>query len=102
PTGGRLAEDAGGEFDFGEFRHAGKSAASTAKLGVALMIPGLASQNNRSTFHPVASNGREMTQHLLQRSLRYEYELYVEREIEDYKDSISRNALLSIGDDAIG
>ncbi len=43
-----------------------------------------------------------MTQHVLQRSLRYEYELYVEREIEDYKDSISRNALLSIGDDAIG
>jgi hypothetical protein len=36
-----------------------------------------------------------------QRSLRYEYELYVEREIEEYKDSVPRNVLLSIGDDAV-
>ncbi|GAC1516857.1 MAG: hypothetical protein NVS1B4_14580 [Gemmatimonadaceae bacterium] len=35
------------------------------------------------------------------RSLKYEYELYVEREIEDYKDSIPRNALLAIGDEAV-
>jgi hypothetical protein len=35
------------------------------------------------------------------RSLHHEYELYVEREIEDYKDSISRTVLLSIGDEAI-
>ena len=35
------------------------------------------------------------------RSLKYEYELYVEREIEDYKDSISRSALLKIGDEAV-
>src|SRR5262245_32546837 len=41
-----------------------------------------------------------MAQHA-PRSLRHEYELYVEREVEDYKDSISRSALLSIGDDAI-
>ena len=34
------------------------------------------------------------------RSLKYEYELYVEREIEDYKDSVSRSALLKIGDEA--
>lgn len=36
-----------------------------------------------------------------QRSLHHEYELFVEREIEGYKDSISRNALLAIGDEAV-
>lgn len=36
------------------------------------------------------------------RSLKHEYELYVEREIEDYKDSVSRSALLKIGDEAVG
>ena len=35
------------------------------------------------------------------RSLKYEYELYVEGEIEDYKDSVSRGALLKIGDEAV-
>lgn len=35
------------------------------------------------------------------RSLKYEYELYVEREIEDYKDSVSRGSLLKIGDEAV-
>lgn len=35
------------------------------------------------------------------RSLKYEYELYVEHEIEDYKDSVSRGALLKIGDEAV-
>jgi len=37
----------------------------------------------------------------LPRSLRYEYELYVEREIESYKNSVSRSVLLSIGDEAV-
>lgn len=35
------------------------------------------------------------------RSLRYEYELFVEEEIENYKESIPRSALLSIGDEAV-
>ena len=35
------------------------------------------------------------------RSLRHEYELYVEQEIENYKDSISRTSLLKIGDEAV-
>lgn len=35
------------------------------------------------------------------RSLRYEYELYVEHEIEDYKDSVSRSSLLKLGDEAV-
>jgi hypothetical protein len=35
------------------------------------------------------------------RSLKYEYELYVESEIEHYKDSISRGVLLKIGDEAV-
>jgi hypothetical protein len=35
------------------------------------------------------------------RSLKHEYELYVEREIEQYKDSIPRHALLKIGDEAV-
>ena len=36
-----------------------------------------------------------------QRSLRHEYELYVEQEIENYKDSVSRTFLLKIGDEAV-
>lgn len=35
-----------------------------------------------------------------QLSLRHEYELYIEAEIEDYKDSVSRSTLLAIGDEA--
>jgi hypothetical protein len=35
------------------------------------------------------------------RSLKHEYELFVEREIEDYKDSVPRSALLAIGDEAV-
>jgi hypothetical protein len=35
------------------------------------------------------------------KSLRYEYDLYVEQEIEHYKDSIPRTALLRIGDEAV-
>lgn len=35
------------------------------------------------------------------RSFRYEYELFIEEEIENYKESIPRNALLSIGDEAV-
>src|SRR6476646_11278066 len=34
------------------------------------------------------------------RSLRHEYELYVENEIENYKESVSRSAMLKIGDEA--
>lgn len=36
-----------------------------------------------------------------QRSLQHEYELYIEREIEAYKESVSRTVLLSIGDEAV-
>src|SRR5829696_7788325 len=35
------------------------------------------------------------------RSLKHEYDLHVENEIEVYKDSISRTALLKIGDEAV-
>ncbi len=37
----------------------------------------------------------------LPRSLKYEYECYVEQEIENYKDSIPRSAILRIGDEAV-
>src|SRR4026209_1522559 len=40
-----------------------------------------------------------MTQHT-PRSLKPEYELYVENEIENYKESVSRSAILKIGDEA--
>ncbi len=40
-----------------------------------------------------------MAQHA-PRSLRYEYELFVENEIENYKESVSRSAILKIGDEA--
>ncbi len=35
------------------------------------------------------------------RSLRHEYQLYVDREIEDYKNSVSRTALMSLADEAM-
>lgn len=35
------------------------------------------------------------------RSLKYEYQVYLEREIENYKESVPRSVLLSIGDDAV-
>ena len=35
------------------------------------------------------------------RSLKYEYDLFIENEIESYKDSISRTTLLQIGDEAV-
>jgi hypothetical protein len=35
------------------------------------------------------------------RSLKYEYELFVEQEIENYKESLPRSVLLGIGDDAV-
>src|SRR3954468_24648062 len=35
------------------------------------------------------------------RSLKHEYELYLEGEIEDYKESVPRSVLLSIGDEAV-
>jgi hypothetical protein len=34
------------------------------------------------------------------RSLKHEYEVYVENEIENYKESVSRSAILKIGDEA--
>lgn len=37
----------------------------------------------------------------LSRSLKHEYELFVEQEIENYKESVPRSVLLSIGDDAV-
>lgn len=37
----------------------------------------------------------------LPRSLRHEYDVYVEREIESYKDSLPRTVLLGIGDEAV-
>lgn len=36
-----------------------------------------------------------------QRSLKHEYELFVEQEIENYKDSIPRSHILRIGDEAV-
>ncbi|MDQ2888975.1 MAG: hypothetical protein M3R65_00275 [Gemmatimonadota bacterium] len=37
-----------------------------------------------------------------QRSLRHQYELYVENEIETYKESLPRRTLLKLGDEAVG
>jgi hypothetical protein len=38
---------------------------------------------------------------LPQRSLKHEYELFVEREVENYKDAVPRSAILAIGDEAV-
>ena len=42
-----------------------------------------------------------MASHQPQRSLKHEYECFVEQEIENYKDSIPRSAILRIGDEAV-
>ena len=42
-----------------------------------------------------------MGSHQPQRSLKHEYECFVEQEIENYKDSIPRSAILRIGDEAV-
>jgi hypothetical protein len=39
--------------------------------------------------------------HRPSRSLKHEYAVYLEQEIEDYKESVPRSVLLSIGDDAV-
>jgi len=39
--------------------------------------------------------------HQMLRSLKHEYQVYVESEIERYKDSVSRNSLLGIADEAV-
>lgn len=39
--------------------------------------------------------------HWPSRSLKHEYELYLEREIENYKESVPRSVLLSIADEAV-
>ena len=39
--------------------------------------------------------------HRTARSLRHEYDDYVEREIEDYKESVPRHVILAIGDEAV-
>ena len=49
--------------------------------------------------HPLPLPGMP---HRTPRSLKHEYELFVEEEIENYKDSIPRSALLKIGDEAVG
>src|SRR5437867_4001728 len=41
-----------------------------------------------------------MSQHA-PRSFRHEYELFAENEIENYKESVSRSAILKIGDEAV-
>ena len=41
-----------------------------------------------------------MVTHQPQRSLKHEYECFVEQEIENYKDSIPRSAILRIGEPA--
>jgi len=48
----------------------------------------------------VSLSYRVMPSRQPQRSLRHEYELYVEDEIEKYKESLPRSALLGIGDEA--
>src|SRR5258706_15881610 len=41
------------------------------------------------------------TPHRPTRSLKHEYALFVEQEIENYKESVPRSVLLSIGDEAV-
>jgi hypothetical protein len=36
-----------------------------------------------------------------QRSLKHEYELFIEREVENYKDTVPRSVVLAIGDEAV-
>src|SRR5690606_24156012 len=58
------------------------------------------------TYVSPVAGGRRPSAHITvmpqpARSLRHEYELYVEREIEAYKESVPRSVLLGIGDEAV-
>jgi hypothetical protein len=66
-------------------------------INLAIAIPGLSTTFSSPDF----ASGVTMATMLIPRSLTYEYAQYVEREIEDYKDSIPRSKLLSIGDEAV-
>src|ERR1700686_964132 len=59
----------------------------------------LATCIRRSTLNTCPPLPDAMTQQS-PRSLKHEYELYVENEIENYKESVSRSAILKIGDEA--
>src|SRR5918999_52332 len=64
-----------------------------------------ASSKIREAGSPVTLEAGVLSYHVMpsthpQRSLRHEYELYVEDEIEKYKDALPRSALLGIGDEA--
>lgn len=72
-------------------RKAEKSSGTAFTLARLTRVPNLPSNSPHS--EPMA--------HPPQRSLRHEYEIYVEQEIENYKDSIPRSALLRIGDEAV-
>lgn len=87
------SQPARGVFDFGQFRHTGMMRAgkvltqwSLREWELCLLCDNLI----RESMAPRPP-----------RSLRHEYELYVEQEIEGYKDSVPRNSLLSIGDEAV-
>ena len=52
-------------------------------------------------YFDVVSHGAECMADIAHYSLKHEYELYVDQEIENYKDSIPRAAILRIGDEAV-
>jgi hypothetical protein len=58
-------------------------------------------RNGVQTLLYPQSSTRDIPFSFSPRSLKHEYELFVEREIEDYKDSVTRGALLKIGDEAV-
>lgn len=55
----------------------------------------------RPLRHEAATLASERMPKSPQRSLRHEYELYLENEIEAYKESIARSAILKLGDEAV-
>src|SRR5262245_46892041 len=53
------------------------------------------------TLRPNFAPHRGMASNRPTRSLKHEYELFVDQEIENYKESLPRSVLLGIGDDAV-
>jgi hypothetical protein len=105
PTG-----DTGGALDFRQFGHGVNSTRQAGRdesHGHATIMrlqwsPRLARLTRASTLDQHDWPAVELMAHHLQRSLRHEYDIYVEQEIESYKDSIPRSALLRLGDEAVG
>lgn len=104
PAGDGRAESAHGVFDFWKFGHAGKADGRKDQVRGGAQVRCAALGSAYVTHSPAgvpAGVGPAVPAMAKQRSLKHEYTSYMERAVEEFKDSIPRSALLAIGDEAV-